>query len=131
MSAPAEKGTAPGYTPEFGQRLQIAIDKIGGTMAATRVLGKTKDTIGKWRDGVSKISLHDLSELAGAAGVDPIWLAFGEQSRLDEQVVVPIDAIRETWDFWMPVILRLKDRPDPTTLREQFLADVMERARER
>gem|GEM_PF-4106764 len=28
----------------------------------------------------------------------------------------------------MPVILRLKDRPDPETLREQFLADVLERA---
>ena len=56
------------------------------------------------------------------------WLAFGDDERLPHPGMVPVEAIRETWDFWMPVILRLEDRPDPATMRTQFLADVIDRA---
>lgn len=97
-------------------------------MAASRELGRSKDALAKWRDGVSKISLADVVELATAAKIDPVWLAFGDGATVRRPGTVPVDAIRQSWDFWMPVILRLQDRPDPDTLREQFLADVLERA---
>lgn len=126
-----KKGTAPGFSPELGNRIQHAIDRLGGIMAASRTLGRSKDAIAKWRDGVSKISLADIAELATAAKIDPVWLAFGDGAAGVRPDSVPLDAIRDTWDFWMPVILRLKDRPDPETLREQFLADVVERAARR
>lgn len=124
-------GSAPGYTPQLGDRIQHAISVLGGLMAASRALGRTKDTLAKWRDGVSKISLHDLTALADAAGLDPVWLAFGHDIRPTSDEAVPLSAVRATWDFWMPVILRLDHKPDPEALREQFLADIVERARER
>lgn len=100
-------------------------------MAASRKLQRSKDAVAKWRDGVSKVSLADLVELAVAAKIDPVWLAFGDGVVGHQPHTVPVDTIRESWDFWMPVILRLKDRPDPDTLREQFIADVVERAARR
>lgn len=126
-----KKGSAPGFTPELGNRLHHAIEELGGLMAASRKLQRSKDALAKWRDGVSKVSLADLVELAVAAKVDPVWLAFGDGVVGHQPYTVPVDTIRESWDFWMPVILRLKDRPDPDTLREQFIADVIERAARR
>lgn len=126
-----KKGSAPGFTPELGKRLHHAIEELGGLMAASRKLQRSKDSVSKWRDGVSKISLADLIELASAAKVDPIWLAFGDGAVGHQPYTVPVEAIRESWDFWMPVILRLQTRPDPETLREQFVADVIERAARR
>ena len=128
MKSPDKKGTAPGFTPELGQRIAGAIEALGGITKAAKTLGRTKETLANWRDGVFKISLNDVTELAEAAGIDPAQLAFGSPSVNRDLDAVPIEAIRESWDFWMPVILRLKDRPDPETLREQFLADVQERA---
>jgi len=128
MKSPDRKGTAPGWTPELGQRIAGAIDALGGPTKAAKSLNRTKETLANWRDGVFKISLNDITELAEAAGIDPAQLAFGDRGTRRSAGYVPVDAIRESWDFWMPVILRLKDRPDPETLREQFLADVLERA---
>jgi len=128
MKSPDRKGTAPGYTPELGKRINDAIEMLGGPTKASKTLGRTKETLANWRDGVFKISLNDITELAEAAGIDPAQLAFGGRTLHAAPGSVPVDAIRESWDFWMPVILRLKDRPDSETLREQFLADVLERA---
>lgn len=131
MKSPDKKGTAPGWTPELGRRIAGAIELLGGPTQAARTTGRTKETLANWRDGVFKISLHDVTELAAAVGMDPAELAFGSPAAAPAPDTVPLDAIRETWDFWMPVILRLKERPDPEQLREQFLADVVERAARR
>lgn len=129
MKKKVEKGSAPGFSPELGERIALAIRDAGGMMAACRKLDRSKDTLSNWRDGVTKIFLHDIIELAAAAECDPVWLAFGYETPAGIPAAVPLDAIRDTWDFWMPVILRLKERPDPAALREQFLADVVERSK--
>ncbi|EDP62282.1 hypothetical protein BAL199_19713 [alpha proteobacterium BAL199] len=120
--------TVPGYTPEFGQRVAKAIDVAGGAMVVSRKLRQSEETLIGWRDGALAIALHELCALADASGLDQVWLAFGEDASKPEPHTVPVEAVRATWDFWIPVILRLKERPDPSTLREQFLADVLDRA---
>lgn len=125
MPARPDRRTAPGFTPELGERIQQAIAALGGLMAASRILGRTKDTLAKWRDGGSKISLHDLTELASAAGLDPVWLAFGKTEHASAPECAPLSATHEAWDLWMPVILRLNEKPSPDALREQFAAAVI------
>lgn len=128
MDDRAKGGAAPGYTRELGRRIAQAIEAAGGPMAASQALDRDVDTLIGWRDGTAAIALHDVCALAEAAHVNRVWLAFGDDETARPSATVPIEAIRETWDFWMPVILRLQDRPDPATMRTQFLADVLERA---
>lgn len=72
-----KKATAPGFSPELGDRIAVAIEKAGGVIAVGRALEVSKDTPARWRDGESKISLHHAARLAEIADVDPAWLAFG------------------------------------------------------
>ncbi len=72
-----KKATAPGFSPELGDRIAVAIEKAGGVIAVGRALEVSKDTPARWRDGESKISLHHAARLAEVADVDPAWLAFG------------------------------------------------------
>lgn len=120
--------TVPGFTLELGQRLAKAIDAAGGVLVASRKLGLAEEVLAGWCDGTRPITLHELCALADASGLNQVWLAFGDDAASQEPHTVPVEAVRATWDFWIPVILRLKERPDPSTLREQFLADVLGRA---
>lgn len=126
--AQASKTVTAGYSAELGSRLALAIERAGGVGRAASQLEVTRETVGRWRDGGSPITLHKITRLAEIADVSPIWLAFGEDADEREEGAVPIWAIKQAWEWWMPVVFALADKPDPQKLLAQFLDDVVERA---
>jgi hypothetical protein len=107
------KGKAPGFTPELGERLRIAIEAAGGVLAVAKTLEVHKDTPGRWRDGQSKISLHQLEQLAQVSGVDHCWLAFGEIAGLSNS---HFDLVQDTVEMVIEVALGLGKDIEPSVL---------------
>lgn len=66
------------YTKEFAERVDIAIDKIGGVGKASSIIGVSNPTIGRWKDGTSDAKLSNIAAFAKAAGVSLDWLVFGK-----------------------------------------------------
>lgn len=104
---------APGYTEALGARLAQAIDQGGGVLAVARALEVSKDTPARWRDGRSKISLHDLTRIAAIAGMDPIWLAFGAPVSTDG---IDYDLVQEAAETVIEVTISLGQPIDPGVL---------------
>lgn len=109
------KATAPGYSAELGARISRAIDKAGGVIAVGRALDVSKDTPGRWRDGESKISLHQITRLAEIAGVCPVWLAFGERDSAPSGAS-DFALVEEAAETVIEIAVSLKGEIDPKRL---------------
>jgi len=109
------KATAPGYSGELGIRIATAIERAGGVIAVGRMLDVSKDTPGRWRDGESKISLHQITRLAEIADVDPAWLAFGEE-RAVPSVRSDMEVVEEVAETVIEIAVSLGGDIDPKRL---------------
>ena len=65
------------YDSNFADRIDIAIDKIGGVGKACGLIGVSYPTIGRWKDGTSDPKLSNVKAFAKAAGVTLDWLVNG------------------------------------------------------
>ncbi len=81
------------YDSNFSDRLDIAIEKIGGIGKACSVIGVSYPTIGRWKEGTSDPKLSNVVAFAEAAKVSLDWLVNGE----GEQSVDQVNQHRETY----------------------------------
>ena len=72
-----------GYDPALGERLSLAVARIGTQKEAAAVAGVTDEQIGRWKRGQAKPAFYGIVALAKAAGVSLDWLATGEGPRED------------------------------------------------
>lgn len=122
------KGCAAGYTEAFGERLSLAIERAGGVLAVARALEVSKDTPGRWRDGASKISLHDVERLAEISELDPSWLAFGVDD-LDRRIDYGV--VQEAAETVIEIAIGLGQSIDPSALARTIRERSERLARER
>lgn len=81
------------YDSNFSDRLDIAIEKIGGIGKACSVIGVSYPTIGRWKEGTSDPKLSNVVAFAEAAKVSLDWLVNGE----GEQSIDQVNQHRETY----------------------------------
>ena len=77
------------YIKEFAERIDIAIDKIGGVGKASSIIGVSNPTIGRWKDGSSDAKLSNIAAFAKAANVSLDWLIFGDTEAQSPQQLAP------------------------------------------
>ncbi|PNK59946.1 XRE family transcriptional regulator [Psychrobacter sp. FDAARGOS_221] len=77
------------YIKEFAERIDIAIDKIGGVGKASSIIGVSNPTIGRWKDGSSDAKLSNIAAFAKAANVSLDWLIFGDTESQPPQQLAP------------------------------------------
>lgn len=65
------------YDNNFADRIDFAVNKIGGLRKASSIIGVSYPTIGRWQDGSSDPKLSNIVALADAADVSLDWLARG------------------------------------------------------
>ena len=65
------------YDSNFSDRLDIAIEKIGGIGKACSIIGVSYPTIGRWKEGTSDPKLSNVKAFAEAANVSLDWLVNG------------------------------------------------------
>lgn len=66
------------HTLDFAERIDIAIEKIGGIGKACSIIGVSYPTIGRWKEGTSDPKLSNVVAFAEAASVSLEWLVHGE-----------------------------------------------------
>ncbi|WP_088699682.1 helix-turn-helix domain-containing protein [Halomonas campaniensis] len=62
----------------FGERVAIAINRVGGSTKMAEIAGVSTSVLSKWRRGESDPSRSRLIKMASAAGISLEWLATGE-----------------------------------------------------
>lgn len=67
----------PSSRLELGSRLSLAVNRIGGNVAAGKIAGVTPEQIATWKKGGAKIPLEAAIKIAAAAEVRLDWLADG------------------------------------------------------
>ncbi|WP_165495671.1 helix-turn-helix domain-containing protein [Marinobacter halodurans] len=70
----------PDKVDAFGERVEVAIERAGGTTKMARMAGVSTSVLSKWRRGESDPSRSRLVKMARAASVSIEWLATGEGS---------------------------------------------------
>jgi transcriptional regulator with XRE-family HTH domain len=78
-------------------------------------LNRNKNTLTKWRKGLSDVSLSDIEEIAGALGVDASHLLDGDDAR---QLQLPFPAGRAQLELelsWRDSVLTLRKAPSRET----------------
>ncbi len=71
------------YDSNFSDRLDIAIEKIGGIGKACSIIGVSYPTIGRWKEGTSDPKLSNVKAFAEAANVSLDWLVNGTGEELN------------------------------------------------
>lgn len=71
------------YDSDFADRLDIAIEKIGGVGKACSIIGVSYPTIGRWKEGTSDPKLSNVKAFAEAANVSLDWLVNGTGDELN------------------------------------------------
>lgn len=69
-----------GKVDAFGERISIAIQRVGGATRMAEMASVSTSVLRKWRAGQSEPQLTSLVSMARAAGVTVEWLATGEGS---------------------------------------------------
>lgn len=69
-----------GKVDAFGERVSIAIERVGGSTKMAEIADVSTSVLSKWRRGESDPSRSRLVKMARAAGVSVEWLATGEGS---------------------------------------------------
>lgn len=69
------------YETEFADRIDIAIERIGGVKKACNVIGISYPTLGRWKDGSSDPKLSNVQAFAAAANVSLDWLVNGDEPK--------------------------------------------------
>lgn len=87
------------YDSNFADRIDIAIEKIGGVGKACSTIGVSYPTIGRWKEGTSDPKLSNVKAFAEAAGVSLDWLVSGVG---DSRDLVLYDTIEVLIDEDMP-----------------------------
>lgn len=77
------------YDSNFADRIDIAIDKIGGIGKACGIIGVSYPTIGRWKEGTSDPKLSNVKAFAEAANVSLDWLVNGSKDIDVSQVQQP------------------------------------------
>jgi len=62
----------------FGERVSVAIDRVGGSTKMAEIAEVSTSVLSKWRRGESDPSRSRLVKMANAAGVSVEWLATGK-----------------------------------------------------
>lgn len=79
MEQTTEAGTpVPGFSAELGTRIAQLYERVGGQMAASRIVGITDEQLGKWKSGKAKMPFWAAAMLCERAGASLDWLARGE-----------------------------------------------------
>jgi transcriptional regulator with XRE-family HTH domain len=99
----------PGYTPELGSRIAIAIDRAGGLRNSAGAIGISEDSLAQWRDGKARPSFFGIRELSQLANVSIDWIATGEilhgaEESSDQTQAKPLDQ-----DLLMMIIEELEN----------------------
>lgn len=71
----ADQQYAPGWSPEFQERLSKLISELGTLKEAGEVAEASHDQLASWRDGKSRMPLHAAVRLCEATGRSVDWLA--------------------------------------------------------
>lgn len=66
------------YDKNFADRIDTAVNTIGGISKAAAIIGVSYPTIGRWKDGSSDPKLSNMVAFAKAAGVTLDWLVTGD-----------------------------------------------------
>lgn len=75
-----------GKVDAFGERVAVAINRVGGSTKMAKIAGVSTSVLSKWRRNESDPSRTRLVKMARAAGVSVEWLATGEgEPQGDEQ----------------------------------------------
>ena len=63
----------------FPTRLAEALEQVGGLKGIAQAAGLDRSTIYNLRNGRGSPSIETVERLAQALGVEPAWLAYGEE----------------------------------------------------
>lgn len=67
-----------GWTDELGGRFNELYRRLGGLKAAEAICGTSDETLGKWRDGVSRPNFLAVMKMCEIADISLDWLASGK-----------------------------------------------------
>lgn len=81
----AQGGSAPGWTPEIGERIEKAVQRAGGYPRAAKIADTKAEQIRKWRNGSARPPLFGMAAIAVAAGVSLDWLISGSHTGTAQQ----------------------------------------------
>lgn len=77
-SASDQVNVQAGKVDAFGDRVAVAIKRVGGSTKMAEIAGVSTSVLSKWRRNESDPSRTRLVKMARAAGVSLEWLATGE-----------------------------------------------------